>query len=197
MTTPRPSTIGDDLLPRGWFDAEEAAFYREEASKIRGGLICEIGVYLGRSLSSIAAACRENRTRLVAIDNWRGCVEIGEEKNSQLQLLDHFRANMQWLGLWDAVEPVEGDSAGAASNFADHSIDLVFLDASHDFESVCRDARAWWPKLKPSGVLMGHDYYPTVWPGLVSAVNHLFTGPDRVRGTVWKVGKNAESRLRA
>ena len=79
MTTPRPSTIGDDLLPRGWFDAEEAAFYREEASKIRGGLICEIGVYLGRSLSSIAAACRENRTRLVAIDNWRGCVEIGEQ----------------------------------------------------------------------------------------------------------------------
>lgn len=190
----RPPTMEDDLWPKGWFTSEEAAAYEEEARRVRGGLVVEVGVYLGRSLSRVAPICRANGTRLVAVDNWRGCVELGEPGKG-VELLEPFRQNMEWLGLWDAVEPLSGDSALAALGFAEGSIDLVFIDATHHYPAVITDVRAWWPRLKWGGVLLGHDYRPE-FPGLVRAVDELFGKPDSVAGSVWKVTKSWPARLR-
>jgi predicted O-methyltransferase YrrM len=183
-----------DTLPYGWFTAQEASLYAEEAEKVRAGVVVEVGVYLGRSLSVVAPVCRRNSTRLVAVDNWKGCVEIGEEK-LDLRLLDGFRENMAWLGLTGAIEEMEGDSAASAANFADGSVDLVFLDATHYYITVKADAKAWWPKIRAGGVLLGHDYQAS-YPGLVKAVNELFGQPDERRGTVWKVTKTSAGRMR-
>jgi predicted O-methyltransferase YrrM len=49
-------------------------------------------------------------------------------------------------------------SVEAAENFDDNSMDFVFLDADHSYESVKADITAWWPKIKPGGWLCGHDY---------------------------------------
>jgi hypothetical protein len=46
----------------------------------------------------------------------------------------------------------------AAHDFADNSIDLVYLDGAHDYESVKEDIAMWFPKIKEGGVLCGHDY---------------------------------------
>jgi len=37
-------------------------------------------------------------------------------------------------------------------------IDLLFIDADHEFDSVYEDLCNWWPKLKPGGLLLGHDW---------------------------------------
>ena len=46
--------------------------------------------------------------------------------------------------------------------------DFVFLDGDHSEHSVHADLRAWWKKLKPGGLLSGHDYgrprFPAVKP---------------------------------
>lgn len=49
-------------------------------------------------------------------------------------------------------------SVEQAEHWTDHSMDFVFLDADHFYESVRADLHAWWPKVHPSGVLAGHDY---------------------------------------
>lgn len=49
-------------------------------------------------------------------------------------------------------------SLEAAKLFADQSLDFVFIDADHAYEPVKADIAAWYPKLKPNGVLSGHDY---------------------------------------
>ena len=49
-------------------------------------------------------------------------------------------------------------SLSAAATFDADSIDYVFLDAAHDYESVRADIAAWWPKIKPGGWFAGHDY---------------------------------------
>jgi len=36
--------------------------------------------------------------------------------------------------------------------------DLVYVDASHDEESVLADIRAWHAKLAPGGILCGDDW---------------------------------------
>ncbi len=53
---------------------------------------------------------------------------------------------------------IVSESSVAAAGFADESVDCVYVDASHDYTSVRRDLLAWWPKLKPDGIMAGHDF---------------------------------------
>ncbi len=61
-------------------------------------------------------------------------------------------------------------SQQAVSLLADGSVDAVFIDAEHDRASVEADARAWLPKVKPGGLLCGHDWdRASVREGLAAA----------------------------
>lgn len=68
----------------------------------------------------------------------------------------------------------------------DGSLDFVFIDAQHDYDSVRRDILFWKQKVKPGGLLSGHDY-DNNFPGVRHAVDEAF--PDRFIGTnaVWGV----------
>ncbi len=46
----------------------------------------------------------------------------------------------------------------AAERFRDGVLDAVYIDGDHDEKNVRADVAAWRPKLKPGGLLMGHDY---------------------------------------
>lgn len=38
------------------------------------------------------------------------------------------------------------------------TLDFVYVDARHDYCGVNEDIQAYWPKLKPGGIMAGHDY---------------------------------------
>ena len=63
----------------------------------------------------------------------------------------------------------------AASLFENGSLDFVFLDADHSFESVWQDLRVWYPKIRIGGILAGHDFLDGELPegnlGVESAVS--------------------------
>lgn len=80
-----------------------------------------------------------------------------------------------WYGVYfdvqQAVRPycfrtkvMKAYSLEAAMWVPDESLDFVFIDGDHSYASVMADIEAWTPKLKPGGVLCGHDY------GVVSGV---------------------------
>lgn len=52
--------------------------------------------------------------------------------------------------------------------------DLVYIDGDHKYEAVAADLRAWWPKVRPGGLLAGHDFIcpgeEVPWPGVQKAV---------------------------
>ena len=54
---------------------------------------------------------------------------------------------------------IKKKSVDAAKDFEDGSLDAVYIDAEHDEDSVREDIRAWRPKIKPGGLLSGHDYW--------------------------------------
>ncbi|CAE8639590.1 unnamed protein product [Polarella glacialis] len=60
-------------------------------------------------------------------------------------------------------------SVTASRRVAPGSLDLVFIDGAHDFDSALADLRAWWPKLRPGGVMAGHDFSMS-FPGVMRAV---------------------------
>ena len=49
-------------------------------------------------------------------------------------------------------------SVDAAKLYDDGSLDLVFIDAGHEFDHVVADIKAWLPKVRPYGFIAGHDY---------------------------------------
>ena len=49
-------------------------------------------------------------------------------------------------------------SVEAAKRVSDHSLDFVYIDARHDYDSVLEDLEAWCQKVKSGGILAGHDY---------------------------------------
>lgn len=46
----------------------------------------------------------------------------------------------------------------ATTHFQDQELDFVYIDGDHSYDFVSKDIKAWWPKIKPGGILSGHDY---------------------------------------
>jgi hypothetical protein len=69
-------------------------------------------------------------------------------------------------------------SFDAVNHFEDESIDIVFIDANHSYESVKNDIDLWLPKVKTGGVLSGHDYSIGFF-GVIQAVNEKL-GTDNI-----------------
>jgi len=49
-------------------------------------------------------------------------------------------------------------STTAAKDFADDSLDFVYLDGAHDFQHIAEDLVAWIPKVRLGGIISGHDF---------------------------------------
>jgi hypothetical protein len=49
----------------------------------------------------------------------------------------------------------------------EHRIGFIYIDADHSYGSVRADLEAWWPVLRPGGIMAGHDWN---WSGVERAV---------------------------
>jgi hypothetical protein len=77
--------------------------------------------------------------------------------------------------------------------------DLVFIDANHEYTHVKEDILSWLPKVRPGGILAGHDYDPEIpmFSGVKQAVDEIFgkkmmLGKDRL----WIHKRNARGGTR-
>jgi hypothetical protein len=110
------------------------------------------------------------------VDTWEGCEYTHHLKAIQENTLyAEFLTNIEPLN--GLINVFKSTSIDAAKAIADKSIDFMFIDASHDYESVKADINAWFPKVKKGGVIAGHDY-PN-WAGVEKAVDEFF-GKDIV-----------------
>jgi predicted O-methyltransferase YrrM len=48
-------------------------------------------------------------------------------------------------------------SVEAASHVPNQTLDYVYIDARHDFCGVTEDLNAYWPKLRPGGIMAGYE----------------------------------------
>lgn len=151
----------------GWFDFEE--IYDTIYNGLpENGCFVEVGSFKGKSTAYFAEKLKKDKSNkvFVCVDTWQGTEGEHEEMISKLDkpLIEIFEENMSDLGLSDYICPIEKDSVEAAKDFIDKSVDVVFLDGDHSYEGVKADIEAWLPKIKPGGLLCGHDIdFPFVW----------------------------------
>lgn len=135
----------------------------------------EVGSFKGNSAASfIVEAINSGKNfEFTCVDTWRGSPgEHAHDNDPDVQqgrLFEVFTKNLEPVA--DFYNVVVGDSAESASNFEDASLDFVFIDASHDYESVIKDIDAWKPKVKPGGILSGHD---AMHPPIILALATVF-----------------------
>ncbi len=82
----------------------------------------------------------------------------------------------------DAINIVKASSLEAAATYADRSISFVMIDASHKYEDVIDDIKAWYPKVKLGGVISGDDYD---WESVAKAVNDTIPNVQVYDRTTW------------
>jgi predicted O-methyltransferase YrrM len=72
-------------------------------------------------------------------------------------------------------------SWSAAVYYEDSSLDFVFIDAKHTYDCVKADIEAWRGKVKPGGIICGHDF-SQAYKGLILAVTEAFESWEVHRG---------------
>jgi len=147
----------------GWCDY--SPFYRALAQALpEGGTFVEIGSWMGQSISVFCQEIQDfgKTAKLWCVDTFKGeqnqpshLAVVGENGGS---IREVFERNTKATGAREMIEVIEGDSAESAAMFDDGSLDAIYIDAAHDYESVVKDLAAWYPKLKPQGIFSGHDY---------------------------------------
>ena len=158
----------------GWFDDELAEVYRHAVTRaVDGSRFVEVGCYLGRSTTFLIDEMRRQGKRITLwiVDNFSG---ISPEHAHLYPEKSHLTAFLNNLpdchGLNVNVHP--GESVDIAKQFANDSLDFVFLDADHSYEAVMADIIVWLCKVKPGGILTGDDY-SHCFPGVIRAVDEL------------------------
>ena len=138
----------------------------EHSEKIN---IAEIGVYKGRLTAMWnTILINENISyNYYAIDHFNGSAE--HEKN-----FDYYGTALKNLSpIIYKINLIRNDSLNEVKNYNEEFFDIIYIDASHDYDSVKNDILHWLPKLKIGSVICGDDYC-TCWPGVYDAVNEIF-----------------------
>ncbi len=123
-------------------------------------------------------------TRLISVDPWSAApadeyVDISNVSQDEHDV-NHLETNRRLERFGTRSEVWRQTGAGASAHLPSESLDFVYLDARHDFESVREDIAARWPLVRPGGMLAGHDYVDGLLPtgvyGVKRAVDGFFAG---------------------
>lgn len=69
------------------------------------------------------------------------------------------------------IELMKMTSMEAVREIPLESLDFVYIDGAHDFDSVIMDLVEWSRRVRPGGIVAGHDYCPMWQGGVIAAVN--------------------------
>lgn len=161
-------------------------FYRFVAEIPHYRSYVEVGVYTGASCAFLAQQLifREKAFELYAVDLWdKVNLETDYDRKIGTPIWNEFVDRLRREGLEERVKVLRMESAKAATEFEDGSVDFVFIDANHSYEHVKADIEAWRPKVRTGGLLSGHDYGEPC--GVKQAVDELLAGQISLMGTCW------------
>lgn len=160
----------------GWMSHDQRVWIYETARSLTPPATwIEVGVWKGRSLIAAAAGIPDFCT-VIGVDAFRWGSSLEQAARNVDAFLQLYRSN---VGL------IVGPSVKVAKSFS--SVDVVFIDAAHDRASAYEDLVAWGDKVRPGGILCGHDLDEAT-PGVEQALASHFgnDGYDEPVKHIWR-----------
>jgi hypothetical protein len=125
-------------------------------------VMAEIGSYSGGSTEMFALFC----AKVFAIDCWADNDNPGQDGVNTEDALNRLVAAEkvfdEKMAAYPHVIKVRKLSTVAFKDFADDSLDALYIDGNHEYKNVCKDIAYWYPKVKMGGIISGHDYYENI-----------------------------------
>lgn len=116
----------------------------------------EVGVYKGEFSEKIAKTGLE----FYAIDPWRIYKDYNNPRGQE-RLDFQYEHTKRVLSPYPNAKIIRKASMEAVEDFKDASLDFVYIDANHEFRYIAEDLAEWTRKVRPGGIVSGHDYFYT------------------------------------
>jgi SAM-dependent methyltransferase len=121
------------------------------------------------------------------------CVDTFKANSAGQQQMEEFTTYADFLAAVKRFSNVEhcvcSSETAAKSIPADRTFGMIFLDAMHTYEDVKADIMRWWPRLRPGGLMVFHDYAHKDFPGVKLAVDEIFGPQEDTIGTLMWIRK--------
>lgn len=150
----------------GWLSENEAIALYDLVLKIntKNPVIVELGSWLGKSSIVLAKALSYKKAGILYCvdsfdldgDNFSRDTYIKEQKKLNSSVKEQFIFNIKKSKVLKYIKILEGKSYEVAKNFKDQ-IDLLFIDANHNYDSVKLDFFLWKDFIKIGGFIAFHD----------------------------------------
>lgn len=179
-----PERVAADAQPVGM--SNHAKRVIDLIERIDAKRVAEVGVYRGETSAAILRNCPN--VHLLMVDQWTSVtagdyLQTGDQRARDTQA-GHDRAREIAYALTDSwsarrsiapIASLQAASLEAAcrSIGTGQQLDLVFIDAAHDYHSVVDDIAAWAPLVRPGGILCGHDFGHRRFGGVQQAVREF------------------------
>ena len=187
-----------DSVCIGYSGQHHWQFFRQILANTEIKNICIIGVYYGRDMAYMKAILQElGRTdcMIVGVDKFEDsfCEDWPEEKRNlnwqeagfgQAPNLQTTRSNLLKLGLSSNVFLVSDFDVNFLQNTL-QVFDLIYIDTSHDYQSVKNLINLSLAKVKPNGFLAGDDFSDEGTWGVAQAVRESFPEFELFYNWIW------------
>ncbi len=189
----------------GFFDFQDV-YDQAIAEAKNGDILIEVGTFLGKSAAYMADRIKASGKELnfYCVDSWdekdydQWWIGVKDDPPNPWPC-EELHGKTLHEAFWYCMEKVGNElqtvirkpSVEAARMFVGDSVRFVFIDANHSHSAVLSDIQAWWYKIRPGGILAGHDYGVSLWPGVKKAVDHTFGPKVEHRNNSWLVRKDA------
>ena len=122
----------------------------------------EIGVAWGKHANQMLTTIPE--LKLLLVDPW---IAFGGNSNRRMEKI--FQSCKKRIDNKNA-QYIRIPSIEAVKKIKDESLDFVYIDGLHDFDSIMLDIIMWAPKVRKNGIISGHDYCNKYQFGIIEAV---------------------------
>ncbi len=147
----------------GFFNHSHKELFDTVLSKSpTNGTWVEIGSFIGKSIAYIY------------------CESLNQNKNYEFHTVDPFLSHPETSNFYRSfnidgnnlfneflknIEPIKdkikyykSTSVEVSKKFNNESVDVIYIDGAHDYDSVKADIDSWYPKMKKTGIMAFDDY---------------------------------------
>jgi SAM-dependent methyltransferase len=117
----------------------------------------KVGAEIGVSKGRFSVKFASQGLTLYAIDPWKVYNDYNDARG-QTFYNSLYQQAQKSLAPYTTCKIIKKPSMEAVLDFADNSLDFVYIDGNHEFKYVAEDVSEWSKKVREGGVISGHDY---------------------------------------